>query len=261
MSWVLKHSECRLGERLVLLVLADHAKEDGSSSWPSIATISHEARMSQSQVKRCLRKLESSESIVETGVSKQGTHIYQVMMRGGAQYDPRGGANATVGGGANPPEGGRRMSPEPSLKQPSFEKQPSKDIERVRAGEVEIVKPTAWKVDRKIVAREEEELSQRVLELWNEISGQKLRGRGWLGKIVMRIREHPELTYEDHGFVIQRNLDDPWWKGDATPSVIYGSDTQFDRSIVQAGSANRNGSQGAFEIALAELRRIEAAKT
>src|SRR5688572_23904285 len=40
MSWVLKNSETRLGERLVLLVLADHADEAGKNAWVSVNTIS-----------------------------------------------------------------------------------------------------------------------------------------------------------------------------------------------------------------------------
>ena len=275
MSWVLKNSEARLGQRLVLLVLADHAKEDGSSSWPSIATIASEARLSESQVKRCLRELLGSKSIVKTGISKHGTHIYEVAMdeearkasidaRRGAQIAPQGGANTTGEGGANTTEGGRILRPEPSLKQPSFEKQPSKDLERASAGGNQVAVIVARKnrsVDRQIVTSEEDALAREVLLAWNELASQSLSSQDWLNKIILRAREHPELTLVDHQFVIDQNLKDPWWKGPANPSVIYGSGAQFERSMLAAGSANRNGSQGAFEIALAELRRMEQEST
>ena len=50
-SWVLSHSEERLGNRLVLIVLADHAAKDGSDAFPSVNTIAQEARMSKRAVR------------------------------------------------------------------------------------------------------------------------------------------------------------------------------------------------------------------
>lgn len=105
-SWVLEHSDEKLGRRLVLLVLADHAKKDGTNAWPSIDTIAHEARMSRSQVIRCLSGLKTDGSIKERGASRQGTIVYDVVM--GSQY-------ATGGGRISASEGGRKMRPEPSL--------------------------------------------------------------------------------------------------------------------------------------------------
>src|SRR6186713_2225872 len=109
LSWVLRNSDETLGRRLVLLVLADHASEDGTQSWASVATIAHEARMSRSQVQRCLRGLEESGAIVEVARTKHGTHNYSVLMEG--PHIAAGAASAT--------EGGRDLRPEPSLEQPS----------------------------------------------------------------------------------------------------------------------------------------------
>lgn len=111
MSWVLRESEATLGDRLVLLVLADHAKGDGTKAWPSLETISREARLSERQARRCLRNLEESGEIVETGTSRKGTHIYS--------FPKYKGDNMTPPGGTNHAGGGDRMTPEPSLKQPS----------------------------------------------------------------------------------------------------------------------------------------------
>ena len=79
-SWVFQHSEERLGCRLVLLVLADHAKKDGSFAWPSVETISSEARMSERQVRRCLKEMAARGSVTEAGVSKTGTTIWHLRM-------------------------------------------------------------------------------------------------------------------------------------------------------------------------------------
>ena len=90
---------------------ADHAKGDGSSAWPSLETIARESLLSERQVRRCLRNLEASGEIVETGTSRKGTHIYSFQNYRGDNMTPRGGTNRT--------EGGDMMTPEPSLKQPS----------------------------------------------------------------------------------------------------------------------------------------------
>jgi hypothetical protein len=90
-SWVLRSSPETLGRRLVLLVLADHAREDGSSSWPAVETIAEQARLSRRQAQRALRDLESSGAITATGRSAKGTFVYSVNMSG-RQYDaPPGG--------------------------------------------------------------------------------------------------------------------------------------------------------------------------
>lgn len=80
MSWVLKHSEATLGARLVLLVLADHAKDDGTAAWPAVATVAHEARVSPQAARAALRRLEAAGMIEATGKSKKGTTVYRVLM-------------------------------------------------------------------------------------------------------------------------------------------------------------------------------------
>lgn len=81
MSWVLRHSEERVaGRRLVLLVLADHAHEDGRCSWPSIKTIAHEARMSERGVQYALRELEESGRIIRDGWSRFRTTSWRIIM-------------------------------------------------------------------------------------------------------------------------------------------------------------------------------------
>lgn len=98
-----------------------------------------------------------------------------------------------------------------------------------------------WRVDRKPVKWEHARLAAEVLSAWNELTGQDLRARTWLAKIVMRIREYPEATLADHRYIITTNLEDPWWKGEPTPSVIYGNDAQFERAIQTARSADAFG--------------------
>jgi len=118
MSWVFKHSEETLGRRLVLLVLADHAKEDGTEAWPSVQTIVEQARISERQVQYALRRLEEAGAITKTGRhrgqnQRYGTNVYSVNMKGAntAPLDEPKGAIYDI----------QRVpysAPEPSLLQP-----------------------------------------------------------------------------------------------------------------------------------------------
>lgn len=110
LSWVFKHSEAQLASRLVLLVLADHAKDDGSSSWPSVATIASEARVNERTVQRCLRELADAGHITKTGESRTGTSVWTVHMGPGGRQSVTP-ASVHLTGGTAPPE--------PSLEQPS----------------------------------------------------------------------------------------------------------------------------------------------
>lgn len=47
-------------EKIVLLVIADHANDDGSNAWPSIATIARKASMSERSVQRHIKSLEQA---------------------------------------------------------------------------------------------------------------------------------------------------------------------------------------------------------
>jgi hypothetical protein len=89
-SWVLKNSKERLGNRLVLIVLADHAHADGTNAFPSVDTIKTESYMSERNVRYALRALEQSGAIYRTGVHDSGTHIYAI----GGMQDLQGGQSS-----------------------------------------------------------------------------------------------------------------------------------------------------------------------
>ena len=86
-SWVLRNSKERLGNRLVLIVLADHAHGDGTNAWPSVATIKEEACLSERNVRYALRALEQSGAIYRSGRHESGTYIYTIA---GVQDLPEG---------------------------------------------------------------------------------------------------------------------------------------------------------------------------
>lgn len=121
-SWTLRHSRSKLGDRLVLLALAEAAHDDGTYAFPKVATLATRANLSERQVQRCLRNLVDLGEIEQTGRTKSGTNIYSVTgyirNERGDNMSPQTNAGVTP----TSPLGVTPMSPElsvePSVNQP-----------------------------------------------------------------------------------------------------------------------------------------------
>jgi hypothetical protein len=82
----------------VLIALANHAHDDGSRSFISQETIAREARLTDRQVRRCLKELEASGEIVRTGTrGKGGVIVWRIAMRSDMSTDNMSGAGSTSG--------------------------------------------------------------------------------------------------------------------------------------------------------------------
>lgn len=81
LSWVLENAHARLGARLVLIALANHAHDDGSNAFISQQTIAREAHLTDRQVRRCLKELEASGEIARTDRKADGRIVWQVVLR------------------------------------------------------------------------------------------------------------------------------------------------------------------------------------
>lgn len=228
-SWVLQHSEAKLGARLVLLVIADHASDDGTRSWCSVDTLGREARLSRRATQDALRRLEADGAIIETGTGPKGTHEYRVVM-GGADSAPRADT-----------------APKPSLV-----RETSTALAHTGGVQGGRMTPPA-RVDRKAVTPHEAALAADVLDAWNIATGQRLRAKATLAKIVMRLREYPELGLAEHEHIIRVALERPWWRGVPSPNVIYGNDAQFERQLAEASRSAHSELQSAFEVAMRAL--------
>lgn len=114
MSWVLRHSEATQGERLVLLVLADHAGDDGCHSYPSVPTIAREARLSERQVQYALKNLKGRGEIeVERKGGGRMSTSYKVLMGGVQKLHP-----SSSNGVADCTPAVKPIAPKPSLEPP-----------------------------------------------------------------------------------------------------------------------------------------------
>lgn len=116
-SWVLENSESRLGARHVLISIANHAQSDGTGSWPSIATIGRESKLSEREVRYALRELEEmGELHTEIASGPRGCNMYTLQNMPGANF-AGGKILPKIGGegGKILPGGGQPSAPEPSL--------------------------------------------------------------------------------------------------------------------------------------------------
>lgn len=112
MAWVIEKSEHKLGSLIVLLMIANHAKSDGTDAWPAIKTIAREARMSESQVHRCIARLRrSGELCVQVSEGPRGTNLYSLPKM--LQRNLVEGRN--LEGVAKTSKTQAEMTPEPSL--------------------------------------------------------------------------------------------------------------------------------------------------
>lgn len=119
MSWVLDHSPYVGKARLVHVVLADHANDDGYC-WPSQATIARRAGCSVEHVRVTVKQMvaEGFIQIIEPGTREGDSHRYQLMV-------PKSFGVPKSDG--QPPQVETPTSPNPS---PSNRKEPSKNRQK-----------------------------------------------------------------------------------------------------------------------------------
>lgn len=117
-TWVWEHSRAEKGTLVVALVLADCAHGDGRGSYPSQSEIARRSRLTDRQVRNCLRQLEEWGEIVNVGKTKVGTAVWDMP---GVREDPEifsgrqsaSGRKCISGQGGNPLPTNRK---EPSSK-------------------------------------------------------------------------------------------------------------------------------------------------
>jgi hypothetical protein len=122
-SWVLDHSESRLGPRHVLISIANHAKSDGTGAWPSVSTIAREAHLSIRQVQYCLVSLAKLGELRVSSGGPHGCNLYSLPkmlvqgLRTGTTY--RGAVSGSPGT-QNRAENVSKIAPEPKSIEPSI---------------------------------------------------------------------------------------------------------------------------------------------
>ena len=129
-------------EKMVLLVIADHADDEGTNSWPSMATIARKASISPRQAQRLIKSL--ADSGLLSVEDQAGGHRemrddrrpnrYTVILGGATRVTSRRVERGDIEaprGDTHDVNGVTPMSPKPSLEPSLIE--PSKDIDHRRA--------------------------------------------------------------------------------------------------------------------------------
>jgi len=82
-----------------------------------------------------------------------------------------------------------------------------------------------------VVTESEHDLCDAILAAFNEVAGTDYRAADFRRGIIGRIRERPDLDAAAHRELIERNFASPWWKGSASPAVIYGKTQVFENCL------------------------------
>lgn len=121
MSWVIDHSKHNSNAFVVLLMIANHAKSDGTGAWPSVPVLAVEARCSQKSVQRAILTLVASGELqIDKQHGPRNSRLYSIpAVKQGGHFDQ---SKSPVRGDIPSLEGRHpvpRNKEEPSLKQPS----------------------------------------------------------------------------------------------------------------------------------------------
>src|SRR5271156_1880041 len=87
--YIAKHSTLKGSAKSVLLAIAEHAKDDGTGAYPSVATIARHCAIDPSTVHRALRLArESGELSIQYNLGPKGTNLYSIRLENiGSQAD------------------------------------------------------------------------------------------------------------------------------------------------------------------------------
>ena len=202
LGWAVQQRTGSATRKAVLLALANHTNGTTGRCDPRLGVIADELELSMRAVQKAAAEL------VQAGLIARERKRHADGSLGGYRYTwpllPREP-------GASPPAPDAAGLPAPRSGQESEVDLESEDGSS-RANALDSPARVPQKVDRKPVTVNEEQLAIAVLDAWNDRTGQNLRSKDWLAKIVMRIREYPEATLVDHCYLIERNLANPWWK-------------------------------------------------
>jgi hypothetical protein len=231
----LGNGENELTDRQALILeRIAHVANRSAICYPGNEALGASTRSDESTVTRALRKFEAMGLLTRSAKTQKGHR--------GRAYDTiklNLGYAATPHASAN----GKPQQPRtPDGTNPAHQpQQPRTPVPRTNKGtdngtdngtdELRARARGKLRIDEDEVTDEELAIALAAMGAFNERNGSNLGLIGSKGKptdaltrIVMRVREHPELAAEDHVLIVHRNFDAPWWKEPKLGGVgpIYG---------------------------------------
>lgn len=194
-------------QRFILIAYADNAAEADGKCWPDKEEIVEKTGYSQATVYRAIKELEAADLLVFTTDSRDRPCAY--LMVPWFSHSENDDSHCEKNNSHC-----EKRTNKGTVNEPSDRKRPKK------------------KVGGKVVSDDEFTLAAAVVSLFNSSAGTELTTDAHLTPIVGRCRERPKLTEEQHGKIIEAVFaGERWWKGPATPKIIYGNPAIFEQSI------------------------------
>lgn len=231
-------SRARGAARTILFVLATYADRSGGRIHPSLDTIEKGAACARDTAVKGLRRLEELGEIERVGRRPSGTWEYRITVPlDSSATEPSEFSSDGRAVQSTPPDG--------SPTEPDLPEQPGTTHEQDR-----VCASSRFQG----VTDDEFALAAAVVSQFNSSAGTALSVEAHLTPIVARLREHPELTADDHRAVIAAVFaGEQWWTGTPSPRIIYGDAGRFEQAVEQAKAAKRKPPK--FDVN-AEARRI-----
>jgi DNA-binding MarR family transcriptional regulator len=190
-------------QRYTLVAYADNASEAGKC-WPDKPEIIEKTGLSQASVYRAIRVLEGG-GLLRFAEDEKGRECIYLSVPWSSHSEK---ADSHCENGSSQ---GEKRTNKGTVKN-----------RQTRAGK---------KVNRKTVTVAEYELAEQIVPAFNEVAGTSYTVDAHLAPIVGRIREHPDLSADDHRGIIAVAFADPYWSGPPSPAVIYGNGAIFEKSL------------------------------
>lgn len=118
MSHVIENSKHKGNHFVVLLMIANHARSDGTLAYPSTKTLARESRINRRTVQRVIKRLASGRDAELEIIRGGGRRCNSYTVRGVKLSPPQGRQNAASRAADTVIAGAARVSPEPSYNRP-----------------------------------------------------------------------------------------------------------------------------------------------
>jgi Recombination endonuclease VII len=191
--------------------------------WPGQEGLAKLSRCSSRQMRDALHRLEGVGLITSERRGRGQTNVYRLVAPRAARGSGQGSREAH----------GSVLDRNviPGKKEESLSKDQETEEGRGSRGRETNADGLPAEVGGQPTTEQERKQARDVLAAFNEEFETTFVAASWLAKIVLRLREHPELDVGDHEALIRRSRQDPWWKPPPTPAVIYGNDRVFERAM------------------------------
>lgn len=234
-EWILDSPDVSHAGVRLYAILARYANGDGEA-FPSRKTLADRMRCSLDTIDRTVAELESAGALqVAKRRRTDGGDTSNLYVLNEANP-----GSDTAPGAANEGYPPSRTEPAPRTRETSSNESQEElppIVPRSTAALATVERPPLpanrpVAIGKKRVTDREYGLAVALLAVFNEKFDSNYSGIDWVRKIILRVREHPEIPPDAHAAVVYAvAAGKHWWDGDPTPSVVWGNAGIFERNL------------------------------